>query len=147
MRREIEGFLQQIGIEYEFDEKNKVFEIALPLEPFIGVKLEAKGFISIGEQWVLTAIPLMNIAALREEDKLIILEKLLKNNFNLSEVNYGLADTGDIVVHAESHIEALNYKNFQVEFYGIIFGVIYFLKEILPSIRKYEETVWRYYIR
>jgi len=134
--QKVKEFLKRMDLKFELIEDRNAFVV-----PFSSEKTgrQFNVVITIKENWVTTAA----IAARREELPRDIDEKefyrlLLLLTFELNEVTYGLTNRGDVVVHAESHVRALSFENFKVEFGSVVFGVEFFHREILPNYPKVE---------
>jgi len=129
--QKVKEFLEQMDLKFEHIEDKNVFVV-----PFFSEKT-GKHFnviITIKDDWVTTAA----IAVSREElprdiDEKELYRLLLLMTFELNEVTFGLTHKGDVVVHAESHVKALSFENFRVEFGSVVFGVEFFHREILPN--------------
>jgi len=129
----VREFLEKMNLHFKYVEKDKVFVV--PFEAEDGRRFNV--IVAIRGDWVTTAA----IAARREElpkdvDEKRLYELLLRLSFELNEVSFGLTDKGDIVVHAESHVRALDLENFKIEFASVVFGVEYYAREIAPNIPK-----------
>ncbi len=127
----VSEFLKKMGLEYRYMDEEKIFVV-----PFASEKTGRKFnvLIVVRGDWVTAAA----IAARREElprdvDEKELYKLLLRLTFELSEVTFGLTEHGDIVVHAESHVKALEFENFKVELGSVVFGMEYFTREIMPN--------------
>ena len=134
--QKVKEVLKRMGLKFELIEDRNAFVV-----PFSSEKTgrQFNVVITIKENWVTTAA----IAARREELPRDIDEKefyrlLLLLTFELNEVTFGLTNRGDVVVHAESHVKALSFENFKVEFGSVVFGVEFFHRNILPNYPKVE---------
>ena len=129
--QEVKEFLKRMDLKFRHIEDKNAFVV-----PFFSEKTgrQFNVVITIKDNWVTTAV----IAARREELPRDIDEKefyrlLLLLTFELNEVTFGLTKQGDVVVHAESHVKALSFENFKMEFGSVVFGVELFHREILPN--------------
>jgi len=118
-----------MGLAYTYVEKDRVFVV-----PFKGDDKVFNVLVTIRDDWVITSA----LAARKDElppdiNREELYGLLLRLSFELSEVTFGLTEKGDIVVHAESHVDALSFENFKVEFTSVVFGVFFFSKEIAPK--------------
>jgi len=125
----IKTYLDKMGVKFIHNKEDDV--IVTPFK--IGDKLYAV-IIAVMGDWVLTVARVAGVDeippdASREE----LFARLLKDTFYLNEVTYGLTDNGDIVVHAGSSIEALDYENFKTEFYSVVAGIHHYVEEIEPE--------------
>ena len=122
----IHDFLKKMNLKYKFVEKDKVFIV-----PFSGDTKPFNVLVLVREEWV----SVIALAARKDElppnlDKERFYETLLRLTLELNEVTFGLTEEGDVVVHAETHVKALEFENFKIEFTSVVFGVDYFAKRI-----------------
>ena len=126
----VKVFLDSMGVNYVFDEEEGVI-----VAPF---KIKGKVYpilIMVMGEWVLTVARLVNMSELPSNlDREKFYQRLLRDTFYLSEITYGLMDNGDVVVHASTHIDALNYKDFRTEFASIIAGISHYRERIEPAL-------------
>ena len=59
--------------------------------------------------------------------------RLLMDNLYIKEVNYGLTHEGDILIHAETAIEAFGFDNFETEFGSVIYGIQNYIENVEPE--------------
>ncbi len=103
-------------------------------------KVKTNVLIRIAGDWILTVAPLIDIGSIpSNDDRLKLFERLLIDNYYLKEVTFGLSKEGTIVVHAETHKDALTLENFRSEFFSVVFGVQHFAEKIIPEFKKYKE--------
>lgn len=144
---EIRDVLEKLRLNYEFDEEKRVFLVEIPLEDFIGLNLYTKAMIGVEEGWVVGYIPVFfRTRELSSKMRERLYETLLRANSNISEVTYGLTSEGHIAVNFEIKNEALDEKVLLSEFMGMVFAIIYFIKEIFPHIPKMVKAVKPFYI-
>jgi len=132
--QKVKEFLKRMDLKFKHIEDKNAFVV-----PFLSEETgrQFNVVVTIKDDWVTTAA----IAARREELPRDIDEKefyrlLLVLTFELNEVTFGLTNKGDVVVHAESHVKALSFENFKMEFGSVVFGVELFHREILPNYPK-----------
>ncbi len=85
------------------------------------------------KKWINIKLMLMRHEEVPLNLKPTLHEKLLNANFDLNEVTYSVSQQGDVFVEADMPTNT-DYTNFQSEYGSIEFGVIHFLKEILPKL-------------
>ncbi len=139
--KKIGSFLDRMGLKYVYREDMRTYLVPFVLKTSKG-EIEANVLVQIGDEWILTVALLMNAEMLSNELRGEIYEKLLTDTFYLNEVAYGLTKGKDIVVHAESSFENLSFSNFETKFYSVVYGVEYFVNNILPSIDEYREALY-----
>jgi len=126
----VKGFLDKMGVKYVYDEENKVI-----IAPYKIHEREFLVFVLFSDNWVTTAARIVNLSELPPNlDKERFFARLLTETFYLSEVTYGLTKNGDVVAHAETHVDALDYENFRVEFHSVVAGIAYFIENIEPEL-------------
>ena len=132
----VRDFLEKMDLKFKYIKDKKTFVV-----PFFSRKTrkEFNVIVTIRENWVTTAA----LAATKDQlprdlDEREFYRLLLQLTFELNEVTFGLTRDGDVVVHAESHVNALSFENFKVEFGSVVFGVEYFLSEVLPNYPRIE---------
>ncbi|RLI08175.1 hypothetical protein DRO32_02705 [Candidatus Bathyarchaeota archaeon] len=128
----VKEMLDKMGLKYEYVEEDKVFVV-----PFKSGERVFNVLVALRGDWVITSA----LAARKEDlpedvDEKELYKLLLRLSLELSEVTFGLTSRGDVVVHAESHVNALSFENFRIEFASVVFGVEYFAKEVAPSYPK-----------
>jgi len=132
--QKISDFLGKMDLRYDYDEKNNNFSIHFDVK-FGEEVLHFQVFVFYNEDWISIVAPLIRESDLpKEVDKLEFYKKLLRETYYLNEVTYGLTENDDIVVHAESATQALDFENFKVEFYSVVYGIEHFLNEVIPSV-------------
>jgi len=142
----VRDILDKMKLNYAFREDIQTFIIPFGFETSRG-KVRANILVKASGNWVFTIAPLLNIKHIpRDSDKLKLYERLLMDTYYLNEVTYGLTRNGDIVVHAETHKDALTPENFEVEFYSVVYGIKYFIDKIMPEFMEYEEKTYLQYI-
>ncbi len=85
------------------------------------------------KKWINIKLMLMRHEEVPPNLRPVLNEKLLNANFDLNEVTYSVSQQGDIFVEADMPVNT-DYTNFSSEYGSIEFGVIHFLKEILPKL-------------
>ena len=126
IKNKLENFLKKMNLKYFYDEDKGVF--AVPFE----IRGE-RVMISIipGEKWIYVGSAIVNVKNLPPEvDREKLFALLLRETLYIPEVTYGLTDQGDIVAHAETATKAFEYKNFEIEFFSVVYGVQHFLENI-----------------
>lgn len=122
----VRGYLDKMGIKYIVDEEHNA--IIAPYE------IRGRDFLVVvlfSESWVLTAAKIVGLNELPPElDREKFFARLLMDTFYLNEITYGLTKDGLIVAHAESHVDALSFENFKVEFFSVVAGIAHFIDEI-----------------
>ena len=126
----IHDFLKKMDLKYEFVEKDKVFIV-----PFSNDKRHFNVLVLVRGDWV----NVMALAAKKDDlpanlDKEKFYETLLRLTLELNEVTFGLTEDGDVVVHAQTHVKALEFENFRVEFTSVVFGIDYFAKNVATNL-------------
>ncbi len=132
----IHDFLKKMDLKYEYVEKDRVFIV--PFSSNTGRRFNV--LVLVRGDWV----NVVALAARRTDlppnlDKEKFYETLLRLTLELNEVTFGLTEDGDVVVHAQSHVRALELENFRVEFASVVYGVDYFAKNVannLPLIER-----------
>ena len=128
--KKVRGFLDSMGVNYVFDEEEGVI-----VAPF---KIKGKVYpilIMVMGEWVLTVARLVNVNELPSNlDREKFYACLLRDTFYLSEITYGLMDNGDVVVHASTHVDALNYEDFKTEFASVVAGISHYRERIEPAL-------------
>ena len=122
----IHEFLKKMDLKYKFVEEDKVFIV-----PFSGDEKQFNVLVIVRGDWV----NVVAMAAKKDElpanlDKEEFYRTLLRLTLELNEVTFGLTEDGDVVVHAQTHVNALEFENFRVEFASVVFGVDYFSKNV-----------------
>ncbi len=140
----IEEYLKKMDLKYE--KNDNVFIIPFYIQDNKN-KISFDIIVTYNDKWILTIAPLLKKENIPfDTDLLRLYEKLLMDNYYLSEVTYGLTKEGNILVHAETHIDALCFENFKTELYSVVYGVRHFIEDILPLIEKYKEKTYIRYI-
>ncbi len=85
------------------------------------------------KKWINIKLMLMRHEEIPPNLKAILHEKLLVSNFDLNEVTYSVSQQGDVFVEADMPVNT-DYVNFQSEYGSIEFGVVHFLKDVLPEL-------------
>ncbi|MCD6564134.1 MAG: hypothetical protein J7K23_09510 [Thermoproteales archaeon] len=130
----------------KFEKNNNIFIVPFYIKKGKG-KISFDIIVTYNDKWVLTIAPLLKKESIpHDTDLLKLYEKLLIDNYYLSEVTYGLTKESNIIVHAETYIEALSFENFKTELYSVVYGVQHFIEEIIPLIEKYKEKTYIRYI-
>lgn len=130
----ISDFLSKMNLRYNHDEKNNNFAVHFDIK-FGEEILHFQVFVFYSKDWISIVAPLIRENDLpKEVDKLEFYKKLLRETYYLNEVTYGLTKNDDVVVHAESATQALDFENFKIEFYSVIYGIEHFLNEVIPSV-------------
>jgi len=122
-------FLKKMELKFKYDKKARAF--------FVPFRIDDRDFmilITIRGKWITTASLIVRNSDLppdlnREE----FYARLLKETFYLNEVTYGLTKDNDVVVHAETHVDALSFENFKTEFWSVVYGIKHFLDRIFPE--------------
>jgi len=132
--RRISDFLSKMDLNFEHEEKDGRFKVSFDVKYGEEV-LHFRVFIFYDEDWITIVAPLIRESDLpKEADKLEFYKKLLRETYYLNEVTYGLTEGDDVVVHAETATRALDFENFRVEFYSVVYGIEHFLNEVVPSV-------------
>lgn len=133
MAKQIEDYLKKMNLHYYYFPEHKAFKV-----PFVSE--DGRQFdvlILIRGNWISTAALAVSKEDLPPDlDEKEFYKILLMTSFDMNEVNFALTSRGDVVVHAESHIKALTYENFEVEFKAVVFGVEFLNRQILPNYPK-----------
>ena len=125
----VKEFLTKMKLKFSYEEERKTF--SLPYQ------IDGKNFtiqIFIGEKWIVMGTLLVK----REElplnlDVQELYTRLLQDTFYFNEVTYGLTKNRDIIVHAETHVDALNFEGFRTEFGSVVFGIKHFVENIMKD--------------
>ncbi len=110
-------------VPYKLTFKGPQGELALVFE----VKL------MIIKKWINIKLMLMRHEELPPNLKAVLHERLLISNFELNEVTYSCSPQGDVFVEADMPVNT-DFTNFQSEYGSIEFGVVHFLKDVLPTL-------------
>ena len=126
----VHEFLKKMKLHYRFVEEDKLFIV-----PFASEERRFNILVLVRDDWV----RVIGLAAKRSElprnlDEKEFYKLLLRLTLELNEVTFGLTEDEDIVVHAETHVSALELENFKVEFASVVFGVEYFKEKVLPNL-------------
>ena len=144
---EIREVLNKLGLKYEFDEEKRAFLVEIPLEDFMGLNLYTKALIGVDEGWIVGYIPVFfKTKELGSKLREKLYETLLRVNSNISEVAFGLTKEGYVAVNFEIKNEVMDERVLLSEFMGMVFAIIYFIKEIFPHIPKMVEAIKPFYI-
>jgi len=135
----IKEILEKMNLKFFVGKEEKEFVVPFLIETSEG-KVRANVLVRIVGDWILTVAPIIDIdSILNRDDRLRLYERLLLDNYYLKEVTYGLSEEGTIVVHAETHKNALTFENFKGEFFSVVFGVQHFVEKLIPEFKEYAE--------
>jgi len=126
----IHDFLKKMNLKYEFVEKDRLFVV-----PFSSDSRRFNVLVLVRDEWV----NVIALAAKKDDlpanlNREKFYEMLLRLTLELNEVTFGLTEDGDVVVHAQTHVNALEFENFKVEFTSVVFGVDYFAREVANNL-------------
>lgn len=143
----IRDILNNLGLDYKFDQEKNIFMVEVPLEDLIGLNLYTKVLIGVEEDWIVGYIPIfLNTKELGKKLREKLYETLLRANSNISEVAFGLSKEGYVAVNFEIKGDIMDEKVLLSEFLGMVFAIIYFIKEIFPHIPRMVNAVNPFYI-
>lgn len=123
----IRDYLTKIELNFSYEEKEKKFTLTYD---FLGREVIVNIFIS--DNWVCVGTLLTKAEDLPANlNKEVFYARLLQDTFYLNEVTFGLTKNNDVVVHAETHMSALSFKNFKMEYGSAIYGIKHFVENIM----------------
>jgi len=125
----IRDFLTKMELNFSYEEEEKKF--ILPYE-FSGKDFVVNVF--VGEKWIMIGVLLAKAEELPANlNKEVFYARLLRDTFYISEVAFGLTNSGDVVVHAETYVDALTFENFRIEFGSVVYGIKHFIENIMKD--------------
>lgn len=127
----VREFLDKMGVNYYFDEEEQQYIL-----PYILDEHEIMVVVRILNDWILAYAPLLrgkNIPSdiLRTE----FFARLLRETLYLHEINYGLTDNNDVIVHSEIYAKNLTFETFKGGYNAVLLGAKHFYENILPDFK------------
>lgn len=143
----IKEVLEKSGLRYAYNEEKEVFEVEIPLDRMVGLNVFTKAFIGFDDGWIVGIAPIfLKTSELSSKLQEQLLETLLRANTKIAEVTFGLTREGYIAVNFEVQQDVFNEKILMSELYGLVFGTLYFIKEIYPHLPRMVESAKPFYI-
>ncbi len=141
----VRDYLSKMGLKYVYDDEEKAFITRFHIDTSKGV-VDAFIIVKVTDNWVIIFSPLMSKKSIpRDVDRLKLYMRLLRDTFYLNEIVYCITEKGDIVTKSETHVKALSYDNFRVEFYALLAGIKHFVESIASKIKEeYKDVDFKY---
>lgn len=87
------------------------------------------------EKWIQIKLLLMGTKDMSDGLKMALYKELLMANFQLNEVTYSISKKEDVYVEADMPSDS-NYENFKSEYGSVVFGIDYFLGNVLKDLQE-----------
>lgn len=125
----IRDFLTKMELNFSYDEEKKSFIL-----PYTISDKRFSVYVNVGDPWITIVALLARAQDLPSNvNKEALYARLLQDTFYLNEVTFGLTKDGDIVVHAEAHVNALTFEDFNIEFQSVVYGISHFIDKIMKD--------------
>ncbi len=138
----LRDFLTKMKLNFSYEKEDKTF-----ISPY---EVSGKEFVVnvfVGEKWIQIGALLVKAEELPINlNKEVFYARLLQDTFYLKEVSFGLTKNGDIVVHAETYVDALSFENFKTELGSVVYGIRYFVENIMKEFPVKTSEATRIYV-